>query len=66
MAVTNLTDEATLRAEAERWIERNGVPNWQAVDAAIRFSDASGDPFSDNPFRRALLAVVAERIGGSA
>lgn len=61
--VTNLTPEADLRAEAERWIERNGLPVWQAVDAAIRFSEAHGDPFSENPFRRALLAVAAEKRG---
>jgi hypothetical protein len=61
MAITNLTTEADLRAEAERWIERNGMPQWQAVDAAIKFSAAHGDPFSENPFRHALLAVAAEK-----
>ncbi|HEU5046123.1 MAG TPA: hypothetical protein VFT75_18530 [Nocardioidaceae bacterium] len=58
--ITNLTTHETLRAEARAWIERNGLPVWQAVDAAIKCSDAFGDPHSQNPFRHALLEVAAE------
>lgn len=60
MSVTNLTPPAVLRDAARSWIARNGRPSRQLVMAAITFSAAHGDPFSDNPFREALLEVDRE------
>lgn len=55
MAVVNLTPPEVLQAEAVAWIEAHGLPALRPVQNAIAFSEAHGDPFSHNPFRRALL-----------
>lgn len=59
--LTNLTPDTVLRDKAERWIEANGLPHIALVEQAIRHSELAGDPFSDNPFRRVLLTVAAEK-----
>lgn len=61
MAVQNLTDEAALREAAKAWIASNGLPSLNLVQDAIAHSNAAGDPFSDNPFRRALVAEATAR-----
>jgi hypothetical protein len=62
----NLTSEAALREAARAWIATNGVPNLDLVQDAIAFSNASGDPLSDNPFRRALIQVAVDEFGAQA
>lgn len=57
----SLTAPAELRAAAEAWIASNGLPHVALVERAIASSDLAGDPLCDNPFRRALLEVAAER-----
>ena len=56
----NLTTHEVHRAQALAWIESNGLPNVHAIEAAIRRSELAGDPFSDNPFRKALIEVAYE------
>lgn len=54
------TSTTALLAKAHAWIEANGRPHRDLVEQAIRHSELAGDPFVDNPFRRALLQVDAE------
>jgi hypothetical protein len=60
---TSLTSEADLDAEARAWIARNGLPSLNAVQDAINFTEAHGDPNCDNPFRHALLRVAGSDHG---
>ena len=56
----NLTTHEVHRAQALAWIDNNGLPNVHSVEAAIRRSELAGDPFLDNPFRKALIEVAYE------
>ena len=56
----NLTSEADLRAKAEEYIAWAGLPNLNLVRDAIANSNAHGDPFCDNPYRRVLIQVAIE------
>lgn len=57
----NLTEESVLDQKAEQWIAENGYPKIALVEQAIRVSNFAGDPLCDNPFRHALIRVMARQ-----
>lgn len=58
---TSLTPGDVLQAKAQAWIASNGLPSIALVEQAIRTSEAHGDPFLDNPFRRVLIDVATQQ-----